>query len=404
MDIYYTLGPDEVGDGAENLPTRMQRRQEALSLSQAGAMGRIALQEAISLVRLGVASHLRIPHESHLKDTVTRAVACAESMAVGVPVTIGNELVTTDREPGSLQALAYEAARERHGLLPPATGTEGGRAYISPGWPSDEDCARLAHKLVYEMGYSQADVARIFDVVDGYERPAFWTRQGINRILWEEYEGEKYPRYYYREESGAKSRRAGRLHLPGASFNAMAVLGDERAEAAAKSFDAALTEPHHLMLPVDPRHPDRGLARLLRMVMEHGSFRTLYVTSPDAVFSTPTQRRVVYDLALFRSVQVVENGTRINAVTDNLHYNRLLREGTELFAALWARDNATIVEESRSLAHARKTAAGLRSQGFSLRKIAARLNEEAIPTPSGNGAWSASAVKKLLGSEREADR
>ena len=403
MDIYYTVGPGEIGDGVGNVPTRMLRRREALSLSQAGAMERIALQEAISLVRLGVASHLRIPHGSHLEDAVTRAVACAEAIAFGVPVTVGKELVTDDREPCGLQALACEAARERRRLLPPVGGTEGSRAYISPGWPSDEECARLAHKLVYEMAYPQADVARIFEIVDRYERPAMWTRQGINRILWEECDGEKYPRYHYREESGAKSRRAGRLHLAWPSFNAMAVLGDERAEAAAKRFDATLTEPHRLVLPVDPRHPDR-LAALLWLVMESGSFRTLYVTGPGEVFSTPTQRRVVYDLALFRGVEVVEDGTRIVAVDANPRYNRLLREGTELFAALWVRDNATVVEESRSLAHARKTAAGLRSQGFSLRGIAARLNEEAIPTPSGKGTWHPSQIKKQLGSEQEADR
>ena len=404
MDIYYAVGVEESGDGAENLPVGVLRRQEALSLSRARAVGRFALQEAICLIRLGVAGHLRIPHESHLGDPVTCAVACAEAMAIGVPVTIGKERVTADREPGGLQALACEATCERHRLLPPAVGAEGGRVYISPGWPSDEESARLAHKLVYEMGYSQADVARIFETVDRYERPVMWTRQGINRILWEEFNGEKYPRYYYREQSGENARRAGRLHLPGSLLNAMAVLGDERSEAAAKRFDAALAEPHDLILPIDPRHPDRGLAWVLRLVMENGVFRTLYVTEPDAVFSSPMQRRVVYDLALFRGVQVVEDGTQIDAVSDNPHYNRLLREGTELFAALWARGNATVVEESRSLAHARKTAVTLRSQGFSLRDIGARLNEEAIPTLSGNGAWSASAVKKLLGLGREADR
>ncbi|MET8218083.1 hypothetical protein [Streptomyces hirsutus] len=404
MDIYYTVGPGESGDGAENPPTRMLRRQEALSLGQAGAMERIALQEAISLVRLGVADHLHIPHESHLEDAVTRAVACAETLAAGVPVTIGKELVTAEREPGGLQALACEAARERHRLLPPAAGVEGGRAYISPGWPSGEECARLAHKLVYEMRYSQADVARIFEIADGYERPAMWTRQGINRILWKECDGEKYARYYYREESGTMSRRAGRRHLPGAFFQVMAVLGDERAEAAAQRFDASLADPHHHILRIDPRHPDRGLAGLLRTVMDHGFFRTLYVTNPDAVFATPTHRRVVYDLALFRGVHVVEDGTRIDAVTGNPAYNRLLREGTELFVALWVRDKATIVEESRSPAHARKTAAELHSRGCSLREIAAWLNAEAIPTTSCKGAWGPSEVKKLLDSEREADR
>lgn len=404
MDIYYVSGSEEIYGGVENPSTRMLRREGARSLGQEGMMEPIALQEAISLARLGVASRLRIQHESYLKDPVSRAVACAETMAIGVPVIIGEELVTANREPGDLQALACEVARERSRLLPPAGGTIGGGTYISPGWPSDEECARLAHKLVYEMGYSQADVARIFETVDGYERPAMWTRQGINRILWEECDGEKYPRYHYRKESGVTSRRAGRLHLPGASFNAMAVLGDERAEVAAKKFDAVLTEPHHCILPVDARHSDRGLAWLLQMVIEVGAFRTLYVSSSDAVFSSPTQRRVVYDLALFRGVQVVEDGTRIDAVAGDPHYNRLLREGTELSVALWARDNATIVEESRCLAHAGEEAAGWRSQGFSLREIAAKLNEEAIPTSSGKGAWSASAVRKLLGLEQEADR
>ncbi|MGW7256767.1 hypothetical protein [Streptomyces sp. NPDC054834] len=404
MDIYYLVGPEESSDGPGIFPDRMLRRQEALSLSRAGSMERVALQEVISLVRLGVCGHVRIPHEKHLEDVVTRAVACAEIMALGTPVTIGKKLVTADPEPGSPQGWAFEAAQERHRLLPPSAGAERGDAYISPGWPTDEECARLAHKLVHEMGYSQANVARIFELVDGYERPSMWTRQGINRLLWEECDGEKYPRYHYSEKSGDESRRAGRLHLPGSFFNAIAVLGDEGAEAAAQKFDASLDEPHHLIFPVGPRHPDRSLAWVLRQIMDLGCVRTLYVTSPGAVFSTPAQRRVLYDLALFRGVQVVENGTRIDVVAGNPHYNRLLREGTELFAGLRVRDNATIVEETRSLTHARKTAASRYSQGDSLRKIAAHLQAETVPTPSGIGAWSASAVKKLLDSEWAAER
>jgi hypothetical protein len=406
VDTYYTVGADKAGDGAENLPAHALLRRESRALIDAGAMERIALQEAISLVRLGVAGHLRIPHEEHLKDAVTRAVACAETLAVGVPVTIGKELVTADCKPGSLQALACEAARERHRLLPPATGPAGSSAYISPGWPHDKECVRLAHKLVHEMGHSQAEVARIFEMVDRCDRPAMWERRGINRILKKEKEEYDAGEPSCRKESGAALRRAGRLHLPGASLglNVMAVLGDEGAEAAAKRFDAGLAEPHSAVLPVDLGHPDRGLAVLMQTIMDHGIFRTLYVTSPDAVFSTPTQRRVVYDLALFRGVQVVEDGTWITAVDDNPGYSRLLREGTELFAVLRIRDNATVVEESRSRAHARKTAAELRSQGCSLREIAAELDEKAIPTSSGWGKWSPSAVKKLLSPERKAGR
>ncbi|MFF3589017.1 hypothetical protein ACFYYI_17920 [Streptomyces sp. NPDC002387] len=403
MDIYYVVGPED-RDGAETFPAHMLRRQEALSLMREGVRERIALQEALSLIRLGVASHLRIPHESHLENAVTRAVACAEAMAVGGSVTVGRQLITADPEPGNLQDLACEAARERHRLLPPTAGTLGGGAYISRGWPSGEECARLAHKLIYEMGYSQAHVARIFETVDDYERPAVWTRQGLNRLLWEEDGGERYPRYHYRQESGDETRLEGRTHLLGANVSAMAVLGDEGAEAAATTFDDSLDTPHHFVLPVDPQHPERGLASLAALIMDLDCVRTLYVTSPDTVFASPAQRRVMYDLALFRGVQVMENGTRIDAVDDNPLYNRLLREGTELFAVLRVRDNATIVEEARSLARAQQIAAGLHGKGLSLRKIATRLDEEAIPTPSRQGTWSASAVQKLLDPEREANR
>ncbi|MEU6578170.1 hypothetical protein [Streptomyces sp. NPDC046805] len=404
MDIYYVVRSKDGKNGAEIFPDHMLRRQEALSLMRAGVRDRIALQEALSLIRLGVASHLRIPNETHLGDAVTRAVACAEAMAVDRSVTVGQQLITADPEPGSPQHLACEAARERHRLLPPAAGNLVGETYISRGWPSGEECARLAHKLIYEMGYSQAHVARIFETVDDYERPAVWTRQGINRLLGEDDGEERYPRYHYREKSGDESRLEGRTHLLGASVSAMAVLGDEGAEAAAKTFDDSLDTPHHFVLPVDPQHPERGLAYLAALIMDLGCVRTLYVTSPDTVFSSPAQRRVMYDLALFRGVQVVENGTRIDAVDDNPHHNRLLREGTELFAGLRVRENATIVEETRSLAHARQTAAGLRDKGLSLRKIATRLDEEAIPTLSRQGTWSASAVQKLLNPKQESDR
>lgn len=58
MDIYYVIGLEGVSDGVENPPTCMLRRQEALSRSKEAAIGRIARQGVISLVRMGVASHL----------------------------------------------------------------------------------------------------------------------------------------------------------------------------------------------------------------------------------------------------------------------------------------------------------------------------------------------------------
>ncbi|MFF6811187.1 hypothetical protein ACFZAG_15040 [Streptomyces sp. NPDC012403] len=39
MDIYYAVGPEKIGNGAQNMPTRTLWRQEALSLSQAGRWG-----------------------------------------------------------------------------------------------------------------------------------------------------------------------------------------------------------------------------------------------------------------------------------------------------------------------------------------------------------------------------
>ncbi|MFF2363811.1 hypothetical protein ACFVU0_13985 [Streptomyces sp. NPDC058122] len=401
MDICYTVGSQKAGDGAEDLPSHTLRRQEARSLIDQRVMKRIALQETISLVRLGVADHVRIPSGEHLKDSGTCAIVCAEALASGALVTLGGESVTADRGPAGVPAraweVAWEAARERHRILPPAAGAAGRDVYISRAWPNDKECARLAHKLVYEMGYSQAEVSRIFERVDGYERPAMWTKQGINRILREEYDGDE-PRY--RTESGGTARQAGNLHLPGAALKVMAVLGGEGVEAEAKSFDAGLAEPHSLVCPVYPGKPEQALHVTMQTLIDLGIFRTLYVANPDAVFSSRMQRSVVYDLALFRGVQVVEDGTRI----DPGRYNPLLREGTELFAALRIRDNATVAEESRSSAHALKTAAELRSRDWSVRKIAAELNEEAIPTSSGLGKWSPSAVAKLLSSIPEADR
>ena len=201
MDIHYAVGSQKAGNEVEGLPARVLRRQEARSLINAGAIERIALQETISMVRLGVASHVCIPREEHLKSSGTRAVACAEALASGAAVTLGGEPVTADRGPAGVQARDWEAAwdstRERHRLLPPAAGgSEKGRAYISPDWPTDEECARLAHKLINEMGYSLANVASILENADQYDRPVAWSKQGIDRILWEKCDGERYPRYY----------------------------------------------------------------------------------------------------------------------------------------------------------------------------------------------------------------
>lgn len=43
-----------------------------------------------------------------------------------------------------------------------------------------------------------------------------------------------------------------------------------------------------------------------------------------------------------------------------------------------------------------RRAAELRDQGLSLAKIAAKLNEEEMPTPSGKGEWSKSNVQWVL--------
>lgn len=43
-----------------------------------------------------------------------------------------------------------------------------------------------------------------------------------------------------------------------------------------------------------------------------------------------------------------------------------------------------------------RRAAELRDQGLSLAKIAAKLNEEQIPTPTGKGQWGKSNVRWVL--------
>ncbi|MGW2209610.1 hypothetical protein [Streptomyces sp. NPDC001781] len=406
MEIHYSIGARANDVKVIDLDARTLLRREARSLGDrpVKAAERIALQEAICLIRLGMADLLRIKDKTHLENAVTRAAACAEVMATGASVVIGQEQIADARGSESLQDLAIELARERHGLLPPTSSNGTSPAYISRGWPTHEECARLAHKLVHEMSYTYADAARILEMSDWYERPTLWTRQGISRLLWEECDGEKYPKYDHREVIGAQSRQPGRLHLPCSEIHFMAALGSKDAEAGARKFDAALSEPHLAVIPTDPQHINDGLAQLLSQIMDNGHYRTLYVANPDTIFSTPAQRNVVYDMALFRGIQVMENGVPIQAVNENPNYNRLLREGTELFAALRIRDQATVLEETRSIDYAQRKAVELDRKGLPLREIAATLEAEAIPTRSHTGSWSPSAVKELLNFDQQAGR
>jgi hypothetical protein len=120
-----------------------------------------------------------------------------------------------------------------------------------------------------------------------------------------------------------------------------------------------------------------------------------------AIFATAVQRQVVYALALYRDVQVVERGILVRSVSQDPVHERVLREGTKLFLALRAHDRATVVEESRSLGHARQEARALHSKGETLRTIADHLDQEMIPTRSGKGSWSPSAVRDLLRADSE---
>ncbi|MGY5060701.1 hypothetical protein ACWDFR_42690 [Streptomyces sp. 900105755] len=326
---------------------------------------------------------------------MTRAIICAEIMAGGNSITIGEETFTPDSKRDGLLDLAYEAAVERHRLLPALGGEAKTDAYISPGWPTDEECARLAHKLTRGMGYSQAEASRIIESVDGYERPHVWSRQGIDRLLWDRTYGEKWDRFTYVEKSRTCVQLEGRRHLPGAHMECMAVLGSTEE---AKSYDASLSEPHGFV------SPPMELSATLKLILDTGVYRTLFISESEAHFSSGAQRAVSYDLALYRGVQVVESGIHLTAADGNPTNNRILREGTELFVDLHAHSNATITDETRSRSHAWKVATDLHARENSLREIAAHLNEEAIPTLSGTGRWSPSAVKKLLDSGPETDQ
>lgn len=391
--IHYHVG-SETMPGLRSVDCLM-RRQEATSRKEGRAGERIALHEAISCIRLGMGNRLWVPSESHLGDRVTRAIICAEIMAGGNSITIGDQAFTPDSKRDELLDLAYEAAVERHRLLSALGGRAKADAYISPGWPTDEECARLAHKLTRGMGYSQAEASRIIESVDGYERPHMWSRQGIDRILWDRSHGEKWDRFTYVEKSHTYVHLEGRRHLPGAYMECMAVIGSAEG---AKSYDASLGEPHSFV------SPPMELSAALQLILDAGFLRTLFISESEAHFSSGAQRAVSCDLALYRGVQVVEDGIHVTAADGNPNYNRILREGTELFVALHAHSNATITDETRSRSHAWKVATDLHARENSLREIAAHLNEEAILTLSGTGHWSPSAVKKLLDSGPETDQ
>ncbi|MEV7288733.1 recombinase family protein [Streptomyces sp. NPDC093252] len=184
----------------------------------------------------------------------------------------------------------------------------------------------------------------------------------------------------------------GRRCLPLADMDCMGVIGSiEEAE----NYDSSLSEPHSFVFPPSE------LPLTLQVILDAGSFRTLFISEPKSHFSSGMQRAVFFDLALYRGVQVVEKGIHVTAAVGNPHDDRILREGTELCVALRAHSNATITDETRSRSHARKVATDRHARGNSLREIATHLNKEAIPTLSGTGRWSPSAVKKLLDSGPE---
>ncbi|MBK3634338.1 hypothetical protein JHN52_15615 [Streptomyces sp. MBT97] len=391
--INYHVGSEGASDGES--VRYLMRRQEAESRKENRAGERFALHEAISLIRLGVGSCLRVPDESHLGDRVTRAIICAEIMAGGNSITIGDQVFTPGSERDELLDLAYVAAMERHRLLPTPDGKAKTDAYISPGWPTDEECARLAHKLTRGMGYSQAEASRIIESVDGWERPHVWSRQGIDRLLWDRSYGEKWDRFTYVEKSRTHAYLEGRRHLPCSDMDCMAVFGSlEHAD----SYDSSLSESHGFTFP------SMGLAATLQLILDTGCIRTLFVSESGSHFSSDAQRALTYDLALYRGVQVVENRIQVKTADRNPNYNRILREGTQLFTALRAHSNATITDETRSRLHAWEVATDWHARKETLRAIATHLNEEAIPTLSGTGRWSPSAVKKLLDSGPEADQ
>ncbi|MFE4660556.1 hypothetical protein ACFRFJ_28170 [Streptomyces hydrogenans] len=394
VDVHYGVGPGPVAEGVGRGSGLLLRRQEELALGDAPAGERVALQEAISLIRFGVADRLRVPRETCLGKPVTRAVVCAEVMALGASVSIGGDQLRPDTFPGRWEGFAYEAARERHRLLPPPAGGDK-NAYIRRGRPTDAENARLAHKLVREMGYSQAEVARIFEWTDTSERPAMWTRKGVGRLLRMEDDGD-----LYRTEPSTTERRAKRLDSPVLPIDIMAVLGGTGALPEAEEFDAALGVRHACITRIDAQ----ALPAFFWLALKAGVIRTLYVTDPGAVFSSRLQRDVVYDLALFGGVQVVENGAHIPLVSTGPEARELLREGTELSVALWTRDRATIAKEPLPLTVLRTEAAQLRSAGHSFQQIATDFNARRIPTTSGRGSWHASTIKELLASQNDGIR
>ena len=183
--------------------------------------------------------------------------------------------------------------------------------------------------------------------------------------------------------------------------------------AAASEYNQSLPAPfehvHPMVEPADVigdgaegRGLDPELRNKLRGVLlsaSIGIFGAVYVSSPES-FGSPVARELAYAELWRAGASVICGGEPVDP--DNLSDSVTAvlrpeaRSGARLYAILRAHDQHTILDEEATLAAARQFAMKLRARGYTLERIADRLNEEAFPTRRRTGAWSGSAVGEIL--------
>lgn len=358
-------------------------RIEASSRRCAGVADRPALHEALFCLRADLLDELHVPNLADLGDAVSHALVWAEVEAAGKCLVSEDDVLAVQTPLGDL---ALDLATTRTRLLPrrPSNGD------IAHG-ESEDELPRLAHKL--HKGFRlPLEQTAAFLADAGYSwrkgnRTCELNKQLVQRLVDEAAFATR-----QLDVDGGHVRRSGRLRPAFEGPDVMAVYSAEAGQEAQKrAQELARQHGHEWGVPFGPD----TLGNLLESVVLLSSVRTLYVKDASA-FANFIEQQVVFSWVEHFGVTVIESGVPARYGFTDPDQERVLRDGTRLFAALRAHDRATVIESGRSLEYAQELALRLSSEGGSYRTIARSLELEAIPTRKGVGAWGSSAVMELL--------
>ncbi|MFJ5220308.1 hypothetical protein ACIP98_37185 [Streptomyces sp. NPDC088354] len=379
-------------------------RAEAVSLRSAGAGDRPALHEALFCVRADLVEAVKVPGWGHLGDHVTRALVSDEVSSAGKSLVVAGETVVPGRdmpvENRVVQEWVQETCAARRELMPRRIAGLREDMVFGDG-RSRNELVRLAHKLHVGFCLTLSDTAEALSDAGYYWQSSRGDHELSKQIIQRRVNDEElylYADHPPLEVDGVQRRRGGRPD-PLPDLDCMAVLGlDEQGAGMAKAQDLAAQCQHTWAMYYTVDTGRQHLRSLLEIVSAISLFRTVFVTDPK-VFASSAERQVTYAWLQHFGVRVLEQGVLVSRVSDEPVHERILREGTKLYAALRVHDCYTVIEATRSLDYARKTAGQLRNEKRLLREIAHHLNREAQPTSKRVGVWGVSAVKALLDGE-----